>query len=141
MVKAPISGYWAATANDRMDIDDPVYFAWVVARYTARGISTVFLMGLYLKVDTRSLPQKNRDVVINHFLVPVVMLAILGTFLESLIDQYVGPLDSRLRLVLMMAIYYFLLVYSYFSRYHWIFVDVSARLLLLLSPSLSSFSP
>lgn len=99
MIKAPISGYWAVIANERVDIDDAPYFAWVVARYAARGISTAFLMGLFLKVDARSLPQRNRDVKMNHFLVPASMLAILGAFLESLIDQYVGPLDSRLRLV------------------------------------------
>ena len=99
MIKAPISGYWAVTANERLDINDSPYFAWVVARYAARGISTLFLMGLFLKVDARFLPQKNRDVMINQFLVPATMLAILGAFLESLIDQYVGPLDSRLRFV------------------------------------------
>lgn len=99
MIKAPISGYWAVIANERVDIDDAPYFAWVVARYAARGISTAFLMGLFLKVDARSLPQRNLDVKMNHFLVPASMLAILGAFLESLIDQYVGPLDSRLRLV------------------------------------------
>ncbi|KAJ7337151.1 hypothetical protein OS493_010005 [Desmophyllum pertusum] len=75
MIKAAISGYWAATAYDRTDIDDPPYYAWVVARYGARCISTAFLMGLFLKVvDSRSLPQKNPDVKMNHFLVPVVML-------------------------------------------------------------------
>ncbi|XP_078365456.1 uncharacterized protein LOC144649749 isoform X2 [Oculina patagonica] len=97
MIKAPIPGYWAATAIDRIDIHDPPYFAWVSAKYVARGISTAFLMGLFLKVDVRSLAQKNPDVKMNHFLVPAVMLAILGTFSETLIDQYVGPVDSRLR--------------------------------------------
>ena len=99
MTKAPISGYWGATANERTDIRDPSCFIWIVARFTARGIATAFLMGLFLKVDVRSLPQKNPDVKMNHFLVPVMMLAILGAFLESLVDQYVGPLDSRLRFV------------------------------------------
>ena len=99
MIKAPISGYWAVTANERLDIDDSRYFAWLVAKYAARCISTLFLMGLFLKVDARSLPQRNRDVRINQFLVPATMLAILGAFLESLIDQYMGPLDSRLRFV------------------------------------------
>ena len=99
MIKAPISGYWAVTANEREDINDSSYFAWVVAKDAARGISTLFLMGLFLKVDARSLPQRNRDVRINHFLVPTIMLAILGALLESLVDQYVGPLDSRLRFV------------------------------------------
>ena len=99
MIKAPISAYWAVTANEKLDISDSSYFAWLVAKYAARGISTLFLMGLFLKVDARSLPQNNRDVRINQFLVPAAMLAILGAFLESLIDQYVGPLDSRLRFV------------------------------------------
>ena len=99
MIKATISGYWAVIANQRMDIDDPPYFAWVVARYAARAISTAFLMGVFMKVDVRSLPKKNLDVKMNHFLVPAVLLAILGAFSESLIDQYVGPLDSRLRFV------------------------------------------
>ena len=96
MVKAPIAAYWAVTANERVDSQ---YFAWVVTKYVARGISTLFLMGLFLKVDARSLPQNNRGVRINHFLVPATMLAILGALLESLVDQYVGPLDSRLRFV------------------------------------------
>ena len=99
MIKAPISGYWAVTGNERVGINDSPYFAWLVAKYAARGISALFLMGLFLKVDARTLPQKNRDVRINYFLVPAVMLAILGAFLECLIDQYVGPLDSRLRFV------------------------------------------
>ena len=99
MIKAPISGYWAVTANERVGINDPPYFAWLVAKDAARGISALFLMGLFLKVDARTLPQKNREVRINHFLVPAVMLAVLGAFLECLIDQYVGPLDSRLRFV------------------------------------------
>ena len=82
-----------------MDIDNAPYFAWVVARYGARAISTAFLMGLFMKAEARSLPQQNPDVKMNHFLVPAVMLAILGAFSESLNDQYVGPLDSRLRFV------------------------------------------
>ncbi len=98
MIKAPISGYWAAIANERMDIDDPPYFAWVVPRYAWRAISTAFLMGLFLKVDLRSLPLKNPDK-INHFLVPLLIWAIFAAFCESVIDQYVGPLDSKLRFV------------------------------------------
>lgn len=102
MIKASISGYWAGTANEKMDIDYPFdreYFAWVAASHTARGISTAFLMGLFLTVDARSLPQKNPDVKMNHFLVPTVISLIFSSFSESLIDQYVGLLDSRLRFV------------------------------------------
>ena len=98
-MKATITGYWAVIENDIMSIADPPYFSWASAKYAARGISTAFLMGLFLKVDVRSLPQKNPDVKMNHFLVPTVMVAIFGAFLETLIDQYVGPVDSRLRFV------------------------------------------
>ena len=99
MVKATVAGYWAATAQDRTDINDPSYFSWVTPKYSIRAITTAFLMGLFLKVDSITMPLKNFNVRINHFLVPVVMLTILGTFSECLIDQYVGPLDSRLRFV------------------------------------------
>ena len=98
MVKAAIPGYWAATDRDETNgTNDSPYFAWYSAKCVARGISTAFLMGLFLKVDALSLPKKNPGVKKNHFFVPVVMLAILGAFLETLIDQYVGPVDSRLR--------------------------------------------
>ncbi|XP_078365410.1 uncharacterized protein LOC144649720 [Oculina patagonica] len=97
IMKGTISGYWAYAENDKINIADRPYFAWFAAKCATRGISTAFLMGLFLKVDVRSVPQKNPDVKMNHFLVPTMMLAILGAFLETLIDQYVGPFDRRLR--------------------------------------------
>ena len=97
MVKATIAGYWAVTADTRTDNVDPSYFSWVAPKYSIRGITTAFLMGLFLKVDALAMPLNNGDVKLNHFLVPAVMLTILGIFSECLIDQYVGPLDSRLR--------------------------------------------
>ena len=95
ILKGPIYGYWAVTANET----DSRNFAWLVAKDAARAISTAFLMGLFLAVDVRSLAQKNREVRINHFLVPAAMSAILGAFSESLIDQYAGPLDKEVRFV------------------------------------------
>ena len=91
MTKAPIAAHWALT-----DAFHSSYFSWVAAKYIIRGFAIVFLMGLFLKVDARTMPLNNLNVKLNHFLMPVLMLTILGTFLESLIDQYVGPLDSRL---------------------------------------------
>ena len=105
MVKATIAAYWAATADDRSDIDDPSYFTWVAPKYSIRGITTAFLMGLFLKVDALTVPLKNLDVKLNHLLVPTIMLMILGTFSECLIDQYVGPLDSRLRFVMFLQLH------------------------------------
>ena len=95
MIKAPIPAYWAV--SDNISIQDPPYFGWISAKYVARGISTAFLMGLFLKVDALSLPKKNPEVKTNHFFVPAVMLAIVGAFSETLISQYVGPVDSRIR--------------------------------------------
>lgn len=99
IIKAPISGYWAAIGNGRIESDVSRYFAWAAAKYFARGISTAFLMGLFLKVKVQSLARKNSEMIANHFLVPAMILTIFGAFAESLIDQYVGPVDSRLRFV------------------------------------------
>ena len=62
------------------------------------GDTTAFLIGLFLKVDTQTVSTGSRSVKMNHFLVPTLMLIILGTFLEALIDQYVGLLDRKVRL-------------------------------------------
>ena len=94
MTKAPIAAYWAHTDVDAIHSS---YFSWVAVKFIARGVTTVFLMGLFLKVDARTMPLNNLNVTLNHFLLPVLMLTILGTFLESLISQHVGPLDSKLQ--------------------------------------------
>ena len=104
MVKATIAGYWAVTADTRHDFVNPSYFSWVAPKYCIRGITTAFLMGLFLMVDALAVPLRNSNVRLNHFLVPAVMLTILGIFSECLIDQYVGPVDSRLRFETMMSI-------------------------------------
>ena len=95
-MKATIVAYWACA---RTDISSPSsYFAWDAAKFSVRGITAAFLMGLFLKVDARTVPMGNLNVEMNHFLVPTVMLTISGTFAETLIDQYVGPIDTNLRL-------------------------------------------
>ena len=95
-MKATIVAYWACA---RTDISNPSsYFAWDAAKFSVRGIAAAFLMGLFLKVDARKVPMGNLNVEMNHFLVPTVMLTISGTFAETLIDQYVGPIDTNLRL-------------------------------------------
>ena len=97
MVKAAITAFWA--------IHGPYFrysthgFHLAAAELTARGITTIFLMVLFLKVNARSLAIKNPDVKINYVLVPVMMLGILADFIASMIDQNVGPIDKRLRFV------------------------------------------
>lgn len=103
MVKAAVTAYWAGYGRDLVTLSS--YFLWVAAKYVVRGITVAFLIGLFLKVDARTLP-RNLVVKLNHFLVPILMLTILGTFLETLIDQYVGPLDSRLRCAKLLVFYW-----------------------------------
>jgi len=97
IVKAAITGFWAATAYVRRDIDDPSYMGWDTAKFTVRGFATAFLMYLFFKVNARALPRQNLSTKINHFLVPVVMLGIFSMFMETLLDQYPGPVDNTLR--------------------------------------------
>lgn len=101
LVKAAIAGFWAATAHDRSDIDDPSYMVWDTAKFTVLGLSTAFFMGLFMKVNARAFPIQNPTNTTNHVLVPVVMFGILSVFFESLTDQYVGPLDKRIRSVIL----------------------------------------
>lgn len=100
LVKGAIAAYFAATAHDRSDIEDPSYMAWAAAKYSVRGITTAFLMFLFMKINARALPLQNPATRMNHFAVPIVMLGIFSVFLETLIDQYVGPLISTLRFVI-----------------------------------------
>ena len=103
MVKAAVTAYWAGFRRDLVTFSS--YFSWVAAKYVVRGITVAFLIGVFLKVDSRTLP-RSLVVKLNHFLVPILMLTILGTFLETLIDQYVGPLDSRLRFAKLLVFYW-----------------------------------
>ena len=95
--------YWAATTNSRNDIDEPSYMAWNAAKSTVRGLMTPFLIFLFIKVNARALPLNNRRQKMNHFLVPVVMLGIFSALGESLIDQYIGPVEMMLRFVIIQS--------------------------------------
>jgi len=50
IVKAAITGFWAATAYVRRDINDPSYMGWDTAKFTVRGFATAFLMYLFFKL-------------------------------------------------------------------------------------------
>ena len=101
LVTAAIAGYWAATADDRKDMGDdgPSYMGWNSAKFAVRGLAAAFLMYLFMKVNARSLPLQNQTTTNNHIIVPIVMLGIFSMFLESLLDQYAGTLESTLRYV------------------------------------------
>ena len=55
-------------------------------------------------VNAQVFTQQNPDVTSNLFVVPVIMFGILSTFAETLVDQYVGAVDSTIRFVLMTTI-------------------------------------
>ena len=99
LLKANIVADWAVTATES-DLD-PAYFA---PKLLARGLTTAFLIFLFIKLDTLTIPQENRHVLSYHFQVSAMTLMILATFLECLIDQYqhtdgLVSVDSRLRFV------------------------------------------
>ena len=100
MTQAAIAGYWAATAHDRNDIRDPHYVAWHSGKFAVRGLSTAFLMYLFTMVNAQAFPRQNPEMENNDFVVPFIMLGVLSTFIETLVDQYVGTIDSTIRFVL-----------------------------------------
>ena len=98
---AAIAGYWAVTADDRLGIRYQSYMPWDSVKFGVRGLSTAFIMYLFTKVNAQALPLQNPDVTCNLLAVPVIMFGILSTFIETLVDQYVGAVDSTIRFVLM----------------------------------------
>ena len=101
LIKAAIACYWAATIHERHDIgDDPSYIGWEAPKFVVRCVTTAFLMGLFMQVNTRAFPSKNPNKTVNYLLVPALVLGIISVFLESLIDQYLG-LDKIFRFVMM----------------------------------------
>ena len=101
IMHAAIAGYWAVTAEYRHDITDQSYTTWDSVKFGVRGLSTAFMMYLFTKVNAQALPPQNPDVTCNLLAVPVIMFGILSTFIETLVDQYVGAVDSTIRFVLM----------------------------------------
>ena len=99
LLKANLAAYWAITAKDRTDVDDRSYFAWTAPKFLVRGLTTAFLIFLFMKLDTVTMPRENRHVLSYHFQVSALTLMILATFLECLIDQYIGDVDRGLRFV------------------------------------------
>ena len=97
LVEAAIAGYWAQTAPYRDDIDDQSFMGWDSAKFLVRGLTGAFLICVFMRVNARSLPFQNLNKRWNHLLVPVIMLGIFSVFGETLLDQYKGPLDTRLR--------------------------------------------
>ena len=100
LLKGSIVTYWAVTVKDvRTDVHDPSYFAWVAPKLLVRGLTTAFLIFLFMKLDTVTMPREIRHMLSYHFQVSALTLMILATFLECLIDQYVGDVDRGLGFV------------------------------------------
>lgn len=77
MIRALIAAYWTCA---RTDVDDPgsANPAWNAAKFSVRGITTAFYMGLFLIVDTQTVSMETPNVKMNRFLVPTAMLTILA---------------------------------------------------------------
>ncbi|XP_074615990.1 uncharacterized protein LOC141875580 [Acropora palmata] len=91
MIKAALAVYWAQIESAWHK------YRWAGAELVMRGLTTLFLMYLFLKVNPRALHLRNPQVKINHFLVPVLMFGITANFASCLVDQQIGPLDQILR--------------------------------------------
>ena len=104
MISAALAGFWAVTQNNYPDYHW-VGPEWAGPELIVRGLTAVFLMIMFLRVNARALPLKNPDVKINHFLVPLLMLAILAHFSACLVDQYIGPLDRKIRLAIIPVVH------------------------------------
>ena len=91
MIKAALAVYWAQMESALHK------FRWAGLELVMRGLTTLFLMYLFLVVNPRALPLRNPQVKINHFLVPVLMFGITANFASCLVDQQIGPLDQILR--------------------------------------------
>ena len=63
-------------------------------------------MYLLMKVNAKALPLKNPTSTKNHFLVPILLLGIISMFLDTLIDQYLGPFEKKLRLYNIYSVYH-----------------------------------
>ena len=79
---------------------------WDAAKFFVRGCTAVFLMYLLMKVNAKALPLQNPTSTKNHFLVPILLLGIFSMFLETLIDQYLGPFEEKLRLYNIYSVYH-----------------------------------
>ncbi|XP_074617652.1 uncharacterized protein LOC141876796 isoform X2 [Acropora palmata] len=91
MIKAALAVYWAQMESAWHK------FRWAGAELVMRGLTTLFLLYLFLKINPRALHLRNPRVKINHFLVPVLMFGITANFVACLVDQQIGPLDQILR--------------------------------------------
>ncbi|XP_068722059.1 uncharacterized protein [Montipora capricornis] len=92
MIKAALAEYWALGTNAHHS------YQWAGAELIMRGLTTLFLMYLFLKLNPRALPRRNPEVRVNHFLVPVLMFGIIADFAACLVDQQIGPLDPYFRM-------------------------------------------
>ncbi|XP_029188166.2 uncharacterized protein LOC114955486 [Acropora millepora] len=91
MIKAALAVYWAHIESAWHK------YHWAGAELVMRGLTTLFLMYLFLKINPRALPLRNPQVKINHFLMPVLMFGITANFASCLVDQQIGSLDQILR--------------------------------------------
>ena len=79
MNKAGLVEFWSVSYHS---------YRWAGVELIARGLNSLFLMVLYLKIHSWALPLRNPEVRINNFLVTVFMLGIMATFVAILVDQH-----------------------------------------------------
>ena len=85
--------YWATT----MEGEPRDYFIWTATKSLTRGTCSVFQIILLLKINEKALGTNvDRR---NHMIVPALMIGMLAIFIGSAADQYLGKVDTKVRLV------------------------------------------
>ena len=92
-VKALLTFYWASRFHE-LGMRD--YFGIQGFMFMVRAVGSAFLIVLFLKMKTEVILSQNREVRLNHFLVPSIMVGSLSVFVGSAIDQYLGEIDTRI---------------------------------------------
>jgi hypothetical protein len=70
------------------------YLIWNSSKDAARSISIIFQLYFFVKMGPHFCQEtRNRGRRICHLLVPAIMLALLSTFVSSIIDQYNGEVE------------------------------------------------
>ena len=72
---------------------EPIYrhMAITALKYLFRAVNTAFLLYIFVRVPPRVCAiHGNRTKIVNHFLVPALMLSIVAAFASSVVDEFHG---------------------------------------------------
>ena len=73
------------------------YLAFTNIKNCIRAVGVLFQLYMYMRVSPKICSkQKNKKKIVNHFLVPALMLTLLAVFVSAVVDQYHGKVEKIL---------------------------------------------